>query len=379
MRNAKVYYRFLDFMRFLCSLSVVLHHNIQQLTFFNYMHHNHVIVDFFVMLGGFVAASADEGKLSCGKKTFLMFFWHRCLRLFPMIFFGLTVGTILLFVGDFYFYINYAKEIIFCLFLNILILPFFYNIDGLPGYVVISNPPLSTIFYQTAITFLWARFFPGCSRKTLILCVAFSAIVLALVAVKLNDINLGWGGPHAPWGYLRTFYSFFVGVLIYRYCNNLPYHKSFPFLCVFLIVFMGIAPFENHLARGLIFFFLPPLTLFLGACCRDRKLAPYDIELGRMTYSIYICHYLVIFAILSLFGKTNNIYWIFLTVPACLVFSYFIRVCYDVPIAAFVKKHLMDYFDKSRDESRSVKKNGKIGSVGGSCDLLKHNDRTDWS
>ncbi|OUJ14003.1 acyltransferase [Acetobacter sp. DsW_063] len=110
-------------MRFVCSLCVILHHSFQYLTTYPYLNHTHVVVDFFIMLGGFVATNADEPKLESERITFRDFVRHRFLRLFPLMSVGVFLGSVFFILTHHDFRLPLIAFVFAYAVLNLLLIP----------------------------------------------------------------------------------------------------------------------------------------------------------------------------------------------------------------------------------------------------------------
>ncbi|WP_084440291.1 acyltransferase family protein [Acetobacter nitrogenifigens] len=341
------YYYYLDFMRFVCSLCVILHHSFQYLTTYPYLNHTHVVVDFFIMLGGFVATNADEPKLESGRITFRDFVRHRFLRLFPLMSVGVFLGSVFFILTHHDFRLPLIALVFAYAVLNLLIIPrLFGDYYIKEDNAVISNPPLSTIIYQTTITFIWARWFVGCRTRNVAAIVTISGVLFAISAYFTKELNVGWGGPHAIWGYLRTFYDFFAGVLIYRLRRYIPTSKVIPFFSFFVIIVIIFPPFSSVLWKIFTFYVMPPLALICGVSARGQHIVYGDKWFGRLSYSNYVTHWLVLYVIALAIPNTNNFAAVGLAVVLSVTVAFLTMKYYDIPISAWVNKK----FDHKRRE-----------------------------
>src|SRR5579864_4395262 len=85
----------LDGLRGIAALAVLSLHIVQLMDAPVLLPHAHLSVDFFFILSGFVVANAYEKKL-LHSMTFTRFVKIRLVRLYPMIFAGGLLGTLVL-------------------------------------------------------------------------------------------------------------------------------------------------------------------------------------------------------------------------------------------------------------------------------------------
>lgn len=91
--QAKGRFVFLDELRGLAALSVVLLHA-SQIFSFRLNSHPSLAVDFFFCLSGFVLANGYEQELKSGALGSRAFFLKRVVRLYPMIVVGVALGVL---------------------------------------------------------------------------------------------------------------------------------------------------------------------------------------------------------------------------------------------------------------------------------------------
>ncbi|WP_408904618.1 acyltransferase family protein [Nguyenibacter sp. L1] len=329
-------------MRFICSIFIMTHHCFIYLTNYNFLNHTHVLVDFFFLLSGFVAGNADEQKIVSGTATFGGYARHRLLRLAPLMILGVAVGSVVLIMRHPHAGAAFTAQVVLFGVLNLLLLPKFWSASGFPDYAVVSDPPLYTVLYQTAVTLFWARFLAGASTRWLVCLAIVLGIALGGVAHRVGGFNIGWGSSGAGWGYLRTGYDFVAGLVIFRFSRailgRMPWHPAFAVLAVGTILLIVFPPFSSLPWRLATFYALPPAALILGLSAGDRRLVPGDVWLGRLSYANYVVHTPILFFVALLIGSTSNLVVIALVACLCVAVAALAMTCYDQPVSGWLRK-----------------------------------------
>ena len=176
----KRHFIFLDGMRGIAALAVGWLH---AATFFRLdfePHHAALAVDFFFVLSGFVIAYAYDGKLKAGM-TFAEFAAKRLIRLYPLIFIGVLVGT-LVSVGPAVLEEADLKRFLALGFSALVLFPL-GALLGMQPYPV--NNPLWSLFFELIANGVYGlgkgR---GMSRFLSLVALTISAVLLVAVTVK---------------------------------------------------------------------------------------------------------------------------------------------------------------------------------------------------
>lgn len=335
----------LDGLRGVAALSVVVlhcHRYIGDMTWSSAA----LAVDLFFVLSGFVLACAYEHRLPEGAGTFLK---ARFIRLYPLYLVGTFLGVIeallILYTGKGsvdWTWVKFWTS-----------LPFSVAMLPSPGKGLFPfDGVMWSVFFELFVNILWALFWkPLRSTRTLIIVVAVSAVGLAASTAYWHTITgLGTSWPTFVGGVFRVCYSFFLGVLFFRFHKQWTLPKLAPVLLLFGLPAILFLPLPVYLELLVAIVILPCFVL-LGSKVEPRGLLEtMSRKLGLASYAIYAVHkrlYLLSYAFvlqvlnidLQLFAPWIGILFILLLVPACLLLN---RVV-DEP----VRKWLARRFSKS--------------------------------
>jgi peptidoglycan/LPS O-acetylase OafA/YrhL len=287
------HYITLDGLRGLAALAVFLFH----LTYYwpsgIIFPQANIAVDFFFLLSGFVIAKSYDAKLR-GTMRFKQFVRLRLIRLYPLIFLGIMIGT----TDNLMKLHSSAHESLTGVLLDtaagLIILP-----DLIPSALQLYplNPPMWSLFYELLANFAYAAV-AKILRLWLIGTIIFAAAAaFAYIAYTTGDTSRGSYPTEYPSGLSRVFFSFFMGLLLYRLQEGgfFRWLPRIPGLWLFLV--LGVALFPGTYHGGWLYdlaciFLLFPLIVLLGARDRlPRPAVPVAAWLGRISYPLYALHY----------------------------------------------------------------------------------------
>lgn len=292
----------LDAFRGICAVSVVVFHMhlIDSITELDFFRGSSVFVEFFFVLSGFVLTHGYGYKKNLCFKTFMK---ARFYRLYPLHFFMLVVLIAIEF-GKLFAY-TYGGFI----FSNEPFTNDFAVSELIPNLLLVQswtpftqatsfNGPawsISIEFYIYILLFFSIIYFE--SNKVIswffISLITFSFIYLdsnILVPEALRGLSCFFGGA-VTYGIFKKLYflkpSVIIGSII----------ESILIACVFLIVQSKI---EIRSILAPIIFFITVLAFAFesGLFSKLLKLTPFQI-LGKLSYSIYMTHYAVLFCLIS--------------------------------------------------------------------------------
>lgn len=288
---------FLDALRGVAALAIVVHHYTLDAGHGEVFASAGVAVDFFFCLSGFVIAHAYHERLAAGMPLG-QYALRRLIRLYPMYAVGTLLGLVALVAFRFEGLTDMGYgAIAMSTVLNLFYIPYFDHSSihvfavELHDVVFPLDNPAWSLFFGVLANMLYA----ACVKldERLILVVAF----LAGVALYFANFALGgapgWGLRNFVGGFPRVLFSFFAGVVIFRYRR----HWSVPGLApAFLVaLFVGIVlspPFPGYwLAMVLIV--VPALV----ACSAAAPMPSQGWQLaaarfaGRISYPVFCIHY----------------------------------------------------------------------------------------
>ncbi|CVI64774.1 MULTISPECIES: acyltransferase family protein [Agrobacterium] len=317
---------------------------------------SYLAVDLFFALSGFVLAHAYSRKLAEGAITPGFFMKTRFARLYPLYVLALALMAayfICLYVlglptpiDDLHRLID-PGELAFALITGLLFLPAPFTLT-LNGALFLVSPAWS-LFNELVVNAFYARFGVRATPKQTAAVLTVSALVLAVAAAEFGRLHAGfrWHEMYAGMG--RVFFSFFAGVLIYRFRNRVPQLKPFQAaLCLLLVCFILAVPMSRELRPFFdlaVVLFVWPLLLFVASkTVPGRGVSMVSVFLGTASYAVYVLHIplLAWTELLIPAVHRENLALpagiIFLIVTTCL--SWWLTVYYDQPVQKWLKNRL---------------------------------------
>jgi peptidoglycan/LPS O-acetylase OafA/YrhL len=285
-------------------------------------------VDLFFVLSGFVLAFAYEAKLPAGSGAFLK---ARLIRLYPLYLVGTALGVIEALVGMRFG--GGSQTWTWPQFWTSL--PFAVTMIPAPGKTMYPfDGVMWSIFFELFINVVWAVFWkPLQSTRVLLAVIAASAVGLAFnVWVWHSETALGMSWASFAGGAFRVSYSFFLGVVLFRFHKQWKLPKLPPivlFAGLPAVLFLPLSPFAQ-LAVALC---VLPWFVVLGAQVEPRgSLAYASRQLGIASYAVYAVHkrlYLLTYGFvlkalhvdLARFAPWPVVVFIAVLVPACLLLN----------------------------------------------------------
>jgi peptidoglycan/LPS O-acetylase OafA/YrhL len=295
-------------------------------------------VDLFFVLSGFVLAFAYEAKLPTGASTFLK---ARLIRLYPLYLLGTALGIIeaLAILHTGLGSVEWTWQRFW------VSVPF--ALAMLPGPDKSMFPfdgVMWSIFYEIFINVVWAVFWkPLQSTRTLIIIVFGCGVGLALSCLYWNTLTgLGTSWTSIVGGGFRVGYSFFLGVLFFRFHRQWNVPKLPPILLLValpVILFLEM-PVIVQLAAAL---FILPWFVLLGSQVEPKGvLETAARNLGLASYAVYAIHkrlYLLSYGLVLKFGLDLSRFapWIGIVFGIALVLGcLLLNRIYDKPARAWL-------------------------------------------
>ena len=284
-------YAALDAMRGLAALAVVVYHLDRP-----YAPSAYIAVDFFFVLSGFVIARAYGEKLANGM-TVLAFMTARYVRLYPLFLIGSVYGLVQLLlhwqasgVGR----TDLAASIVSTVFM--LPSPSFLTRSAGDIWALYPlNGPAWSLFWELLANLVFALVLFRLKTRSLILIAAASLVMLIGSVFYHKSLDLGWEWRSVDGGFARVFFSFTLGMIIYRLRNTTAlgrtvnsYAALLPIATILTLLFLP----AYSLKYALVFCILiSPLIVLAGTMLElPAKLQKLGIFLGYLSYPIYMCH-----------------------------------------------------------------------------------------
>jgi peptidoglycan/LPS O-acetylase OafA/YrhL len=335
----KRHFVFLDGMRGIAALAVGWLHASQTFSLALHPDHASLAVDFFFVLSGFVVAYAYDDRVA-GGLTFTGFMEKRLIRLYPMIFMGVLLGSLVTIAsvitshGD----LNAALGCSLAAFF-LIPLGLFFSQQAFP-----VNGPIWSLFFEIAANAAYGLNKRRGRRNQTVLMLALlaSLIPLAIVIHRYGGIQfVGF----ARWesflfGFTRVCYPFLVGIAIYRFGLFKIRLKHIDLVLAPLLAAVFFLPLFQQtwtydLAAIAVLF---PVIVALGA--NDPK-SPWMIRfwtfLGRLSYPFYLVH-LPILTIVRALSQTSVLSGVpanacaFAGMVIAAAFAYLALLTYDQPV-----------------------------------------------
>ena len=282
-------------------------------------------VDLFFVMSGFVIAHAYEARIAGGLGT-RQFMAIRLVRLYPLYALGLLLSLALIAMSSWASGAVSGKDAT-----ALRSLPWALAMLPAPNINIadaelypLNSPAWSLIFELVAnlayvACWRWAR-----SRNLLLLVAACAAVMLASPDFYGEG---GWNLASIPQGLLRVFWSFPVGILLYRAQRSGRWHPprlpGLAWLAVFVALLMLPADWVIQFCVLAGF----PLLVACAATAEPGRARPIFAALGGASYAIYAIHvpcFELATALLRLAGLPATAPWagfafMAAIVPACLL------------------------------------------------------------
>ena len=379
----KPHYTLLDALRGLAAILVVWFHLTEFMNPGTWpLFHGYLAVDFFFGLSGFVIAYAYDSRWASGLTTG-GFLKRRIIRLQPLVFFGMTLGTALYYFSGSPMYAGVATTSVGLLLLtslaNAFMIPMLpqWNVRGF-GEVTSVNAPVWSLMYEYVANLLYALIFRRVSTRVLAIFVALFGLYLIDAGMGLDTFGLGvagdeyyslvygykFTGQHVYVAMARVLYPFFMGALIARLLHHRQpatdsswIGRNGYWLTGLLLAAALCAPrmgevgsWQEGLYNTLAVLLLFPLILVLGAKSqllgqRTERICKW---LGDISYPLYITHYPIVYVYLAWWDRDRevvsqhpDVWWLVMvsTFLLCLGVAWAALRLYDLPVRSWLQKH----------------------------------------
>lgn len=372
---AKPRYEILDGLRGVAAILVVCFH-IAECYSMNpvdkLLNHGYLAVDFFFALSGFVIGYAYDDRWQSGRMSVGTFFKRRLIRLQPLVFLSMLLGTALFYFSDCPAFPRVSETAWWALLGSALLSAFLIpqpasmSVRGTDELSSVNIPVWSLIFEYVG-NILYALFLRRLSKRMLAVVVALFAVILADAALNLNllgllethDFPLSLNGgfffcPEQVYiGLARMGYSFCAGLLLSRIGRFVNVKGGF-WWCSLLITAALCMPCVGGWAHvwmdgaynAFCALLLFPLIVVMGAGSRisGRRSVAVCNFLGEISYPLYITHYPMIYVLWAWIENHPDapagthvavVLSVFLT-DLCIAYAA-LRL-YDEPVRAWLKK-----------------------------------------
>ncbi len=334
----------LDAMRGLAALTVLCHHVEREYSLSFGFAYGYMAVDFFFLMSGFVIAGAYEPRMD-GRMGLARFFAVRLKRLYPMIVLGALLGLAAAVSRH-----DSPRTLVWGGLSAFTIVPLLWSSDVLFPI----NIPEWSLFYELVSNLLHRILRPILTVGVVAACVALSALGLGLAGWKLHALANGWS-PGTFWGGLpRAFFSYFLGVLIYRLTAKgrlrvpslplpLPMLAFVAFVILESVIGRRVPPSVYWLAAIAVVF--PIIFLFAVNASMPKAMAKVARGLGDLSYPLYAVHVpLLVLAdpLVLHFTGVQRIAAAAIAAAAVVLIALLLNTAYDAPVRRLLEGRRRD-------------------------------------
>jgi peptidoglycan/LPS O-acetylase OafA/YrhL len=258
-----------------------------------YVPESFLAVDLFYLVSGFVVANAYGARLAAGGFGWT-FVKTRLIRLYPLYLFGLAWGllaAVLAFVTDPHGWWTWEK-LISAVLAGIFMVPMF---PGMKATGTALDGPTWTLLPELIANFLYAGLIRWMTVPVMLGIVTVSGAVLVYAAKTCETLDVGFG-PTEQWAALaRVCFSFFAGVLIYRFHGNWRRRSGIvSWLCVAAVTLMlAWRPSDDAqpwYELGMVVVGFPLLLAVATRFEPGHRSGKIFAWLGLMSYAVYLLH-----------------------------------------------------------------------------------------
>jgi peptidoglycan/LPS O-acetylase OafA/YrhL len=280
----------LDGMRGVAALCVIMDHVVSP-ALTRLFPGRYLAVDFFFVLSGFVLTHVYAERLRSGM-SFGAFMKVRVARLYPLYILGSLAGLAFMLATK--GWIGYPpQKALWAFGFAVFFLPCPPPFTTAYQLTFPLDPPSWSLFFELFVNVIFALLIRRMGMRTLLAVLAVSVVPFILATVHFEKLDLGWNWNQFWGGFPRVVYEFFMGVLIYRLRERIPF--ALPPLLAFgalLAVFMIPTPapwrWVYDLAAGLL---LCPALVALCAGAQVRGVLGWvSASAGALSYGVYILH-----------------------------------------------------------------------------------------
>lgn len=295
----------LDLLRGIAALIIAMGH--AEILFGFHPGSGYLSVDLFFVLSGFVLAYAYDNRIAGGMSV-SRFMAVRLIRLYPLYFLALACFSFALllayFVGGHTSWSPGSLAVA-----GILALCFLPTPGGIGPRDAIYplNTPAWSLAFELIVNFVFVAVWRFLSIRVLSITVAAAGAALIVSACYYGSLATGSNWATALGGFPRVFFSFPLGVLLFRLYDRhnfrLPGGTLPPLLA--MLVVLCVEPTQAFRALYdlvCVLLVFPPLVL-AAASAKPGKFAFFCHWIGGISYAVYALHFPIFEFTLSLLKK----------------------------------------------------------------------------
>ncbi|HEY8396862.1 MAG TPA: acyltransferase [Flavihumibacter sp.] len=348
--QTRQHYLVLDGLRGVAALGVLIFHFMEiAIPDFsqNFIAHGYLAVDFFFCLSGFVIAYAYDSRLE--KIGLGNFFKLRLIRLHPLVIIGSVIGLLGFMLDPFSDLQQTTGNVkTFLMFIcSCFMIPYPAVPERFSNFFHL-NAPTWSLFWEYMANIVYALVLVRIRGKLLWLLAIPAVALLWWESHRSGNISVGWGLGNFWGGGIRVFYSFLIGMLIYR--SSWIINTRIPFPVIGVLLFLGLmVPFNESTTwwvDPLVVMLWFPLLVALGAGAQvSGRAAKICRFFGEISYPLYMVHYpfMWIFYSYTLKYQPPLKEMIFITIIGSLLLialAYLVLKFVDEPIRTYFRKKM---------------------------------------
>ncbi len=260
-----------------------------------YLPGSYLAVDFFFALSGFVISHAYLARLKAGLSG-----WHflalRWTRLYPIYALGLLIGCMpILFHDVVTLRHGFTVGLGLALALNATMLPVPADIAANSPYFFPFNAPAWSLFWELSINIFFAIVTLKFQRSMIFTVIGLAFAALIGVATAYGSLNAGSYHGTFGAGAARVIFSFFAGVVVYRFWTAKPTLVKVPFWVPPIALMVVFAVSASGIRRGVfdiltVSIVFPLIILAAAGTEPTRRWANACSVAGNASYPFYMLH-----------------------------------------------------------------------------------------
>ena len=337
----------MGFIRLLLAISVIAYHYYPYSKIFSGFGTELAVNAFFIISGFYMTLIISE-KYSLKQNAYKMFLTNRFLRIYP-IYWIILILTIL-----FNFYLLKSGSIV-----NLFVYRHPFDIlsdftllirsDYSNIYALFNNYPTVNVAWTLVIELVFYIIAPFIVRRKLWIIVS-----LIIVSIIIKYGIAYYEMLHHTWQrsgfFLASLCFFMLGVVSYRIYTQIKKRKipkkfslALLLVIIFITIFWAFVPSIFTLHKFYLkdwgYYFL--LTVSIPVIFLSFKSNFLEILMGKISYPVYVSHFLVGSFFINVFGFKNYTFGIFIvTIIGTMIFSYILLRFIDEPIDKYRQQRL---------------------------------------
>ncbi|MCF3935177.1 acyltransferase [Acuticoccus sp. M5D2P5] len=335
--QTKHHYAVLDGMRGVAAFVVLVFH-VEQQNDLSAFPSARLAVDFFYILSGFIIAYSYEHRLT-GDMSVRRFLVVRTVRLYPLLFLGVSLGIGLAAVSAVLQGFPAMDDIAVAGVLGLLALPSYVFPQWPTAYPF--NAAEWSLFFEFFVNILYAFIARFLSAIVLTITLVLSFAALLANAIFQQGIDGGYDQDNWAFGFSRSIFPFFLGVLLYRLRPGV--RQSTGWSCLLLaglaVLLLTRLPGGGMMDVVYVAVLMPALVWFGGAVYAIAPVTKVLLIFGKLSYPVYILQAPMLRMGLevkhrALLAPEWTFYLDLAQIAAVVAFSYFALVYFDEPVRA---------------------------------------------